>query len=173
MLLPSWSFFCRKDTFLMTAILVFSSPSLVPLLAAFISCWTWAGEAEERMCFRTARRSAPAALEELWRSVELSSSPMSRLQLPESKLRPQSEALSSTSEPRLHQPQRGGGAEHGRSNQRSPQSHSNQRSPHSHSNQRSPTPAGGEAAAGRSGTHVHGRKSEEQVQPLTRLMNVS
>lgn len=39
--LPSWSFLCRKETLRMTAILVFSNPSLVPLRAAFISCWTW------------------------------------------------------------------------------------------------------------------------------------
>lgn len=36
--LPIWSLLCRKGTFLMTAILVRSSPSLVPLLAAFMSC---------------------------------------------------------------------------------------------------------------------------------------
>lgn len=31
----------------MTAILVFSSPSFVPLLAAFMSCWTWSEEEED------------------------------------------------------------------------------------------------------------------------------
>lgn len=40
---PGASLRCRKVTFLMTAILVFSSPSLVPLLAAFISWVIWAG----------------------------------------------------------------------------------------------------------------------------------
>lgn len=32
----------------MTAILVFSSPSLVPLRAAFISCWTWLEDTRQR-----------------------------------------------------------------------------------------------------------------------------
>lgn len=32
----------------MTAILVFSSPSFVPLLAAFMSCWTWSEEEDTR-----------------------------------------------------------------------------------------------------------------------------
>lgn len=40
----------------MTAILVFSSPSLVPLLAAFMSCWTWSGEKAARKSKRLARR---------------------------------------------------------------------------------------------------------------------
>lgn len=34
---PRTSFLCRKDTLRRTAILVFSSPSLVPLLAAFMN----------------------------------------------------------------------------------------------------------------------------------------
>lgn len=46
--LPIWSFLCRKDTLRMTAILVFSSPSFVPLLAAFMSCWTWSGESRKK-----------------------------------------------------------------------------------------------------------------------------
>lgn len=46
--LPSWSFLCRKETLRMTAILVFSSPSLVPLRAAFISCWTWWKDTRQR-----------------------------------------------------------------------------------------------------------------------------
>lgn len=40
--LPRTSFLCRKDTLRMTAIRVFSSPSLVPLLAAFMSWVIWA-----------------------------------------------------------------------------------------------------------------------------------
>lgn len=44
--LPGTSFRCRNVTFLITAILVFSKPSLVPLLAAFISWVIWAGGRE-------------------------------------------------------------------------------------------------------------------------------
>lgn len=42
---PRTSLLCRKDTLRMTASRVFSSPSFVPLLAAFMSCVIWA-EAE-------------------------------------------------------------------------------------------------------------------------------
>lgn len=39
---PRTSFLCKKDTFRRTAIRVFSSPSLVPLLAAFMNWVIWA-----------------------------------------------------------------------------------------------------------------------------------
>lgn len=39
---PRTSFLCRKDTLRRTAIRVFSSPSLVPLLAAFMNWVIWA-----------------------------------------------------------------------------------------------------------------------------------
>ena len=42
---PGTPLLCRKDTLRMTASRVFSSPSFVPLLAAFMSCVIWA-EAE-------------------------------------------------------------------------------------------------------------------------------
>lgn len=59
--LPIWSFLCRKDTLRMTAILVFSSPSFVPLLAAFMSCWTWSGESRKKRDF------VKAKCRDLWR----------------------------------------------------------------------------------------------------------
>lgn len=157
MLLPSWSFFCRKDTFLMTAILVFSSPSLVPLLAAFISCWTWAGEAEERRGCATGQPGGLLLL--LWKSSGgawssahhqcHSCSSLSPSSAPNQRLRAPHQSLACISP--------SGGAELSTAV----------------ATRGAPTPAGGEAAAGRTRTRVHGRKSEDQVQSFTRLINLS
>lgn len=54
--LPALSFLCRKETLRSMAILVFSIPSLVPFLAAFISCCT---------CHQVAGRSRRTTIREM------------------------------------------------------------------------------------------------------------